>query len=199
MGILMSLVGWIAENFARAVTQGILDARFHILPFISAYSLIVFAFYYLCGDPNDFRPFGRRIFREKTKKTVILSNLLALLFAFLFVFVAELFVGNLWDALFGVELWNYLNQPLHVTQYAGLIPTLGYGGGGFLLLKFVFLPLLRLLQARMSYKTALILTLTLGVLILLDTLRMIVLMGVLGEAPIYWSYNFHENAWSFYY
>ena len=75
----------------------------------------------------------------------------------------------------------------------------GYGGGGFLLLKFVFLPLLRLLQARMPYKTALILTLTLGVLILLDTLRMIVLMGVLGEAPIYWSYHFHENAWTFYY
>ena len=89
MGILMSFVGWVAENFARAVTQGILDARFHILPFISAYSLIVFAFYYLCGDPNDFKPFGRRIFRERTKKTVLLSNLLALLFAFLFVFVAR--------------------------------------------------------------------------------------------------------------
>ena len=197
LGIAMSFIGWLAENLARSVMVGIFDARFYILPFISAYALIVFAFYYLIGDPNDVTFLGRRIFKTRTKKTVILSNLVSLLFCFAFVFIAELVVGNLWDILFGVELWNYLNQPLHITQYTGVLPMLFFGGGGFILSKFVFLPSLRFLQNKMPYKAAVILVSVLGSLILIDTLRMIILMPILGEAPIYWSYDFHENAWTF--
>ncbi len=197
LGIAMSAVGWWAENLARLALVGIFDARFQILPFIGAYALIVFAFYYLIGDPDDFAFLGRRIFREKTKKTVLLSNLVSLLFCCAFVFLSELTVGNLWDALFDVELWNYLDQPLHVTQYAGVIPMVFFGLGGFVLLKFIFFPSLRLMQRKMPYKAALILTCTLGSLILLDALRMIISMPILGEAPIFWSYDLHDNSWTF--
>lgn len=99
-------------------------------------------------------------------------------------------MGNLWDALFGVQLWNYGNMPLHVTQYAGLIPTLGYGGGAYLLFRFVHRPLLKYLRRKVNFNVAKVICCTLGVLIVLDTCIMGIHIAVVGQAPMYWSISF---------
>lgn len=190
MAIGMAFIGWTVENTFRLFKAGVLDSRFHILPFISPYGLIIFAFYFVIGDPDDFTFFGRRLFKEKNRKTKILSNLTTVSLIFFFVFFGELAVGNLWDALFGVELWNYSSLPLHVTQYTGLVSTLGFGIMAYVILKFIYRPVLNLLQKRMSYKIARAISCTLGVAIVLDTVRMIICMAVLNEAPMYWSISF---------
>lgn len=187
IGIGFAMLGWIAENTVRVITQGVFDSRFHLLPFISPYALIPFAFQILLGDPDRLSPFGHRIFKRENLKTKVLSNLLCLALILGAVFLGELVIGNLWEILFGVKLWNYSAFPLHITQYAGLIPTLGYGGGAFLLFRFVYKPLLGLLQRKVTFKAAKGICLTLGIAIVLDTLIMAIQIAILHEPPMYWS------------
>ena len=186
-GIGVAFVGWIAENLARLVMQGIIDCRFHVLPFISPYALIPFAFHIVMGDPDDATVFGRKLFSDKVKHRALYSNLFCLAVLMAGVFFGELAVGNAWDMLFGVQLWNYSTMPFSVTQYAGLIPTVGYGGGAYLIFKLVYKPLMRVIKNNVSFKTAKIICLTLGVLIVLDTVCMMIWTMIMGQPPIYWS------------
>lgn len=186
-GIGVAFVGWIAENLARLVMQGIIDCRFHVLPFISPYALIPFAFHIIMGDPDDATVCGKKLFVDKVKHRALYSNLFCLAVLMAGVFFGELAVGNAWDMLFGVQLWNYSTMPFSVTQYAGLIPTIGYGGGAYLIFKLVYKPLMKVIRTKVSFKTAKIICLTLGVLIVLDTVCMMIQTMILGEPPIYWS------------
>ncbi len=186
LGIITSMMGWIAENLVRLATQGILDSRFHVLPFIPVYGMVVFAAHLIFGDPNDLCVFGKKLFREKTRKTGILSNVVCLLMMYAAVFFGELIVGNAWEMLSGVELWNYDFLPLSVTQYAGLIPTLGYGTGAWLLFRFCMRPALCLLQKKANYKLIVFLNCFLGCLMFADEIAMFLQIFLLGEAPVYW-------------
>lgn len=186
LGIGMAFIGWVAENTVKAISDGIIDARFHVLPFIFSYSLIVFAFHLLFGSPDSVCFFGKKLFLQETKKTKLLSNLLVLAVIYATVFLSELAVGNLWDVCFGVQLWNYSEMPFHVTQYAGLIPTLGYGTGAYLLFKFAYAPALRFVREKINYRTAKIIVCTLGVLIFLDELALIVQIVFFNQAHMLW-------------
>lgn len=184
-GILVAALGWIAENSAKFAVQGIIDCRFHLLPFISVYALVPFAFCIMLGDPDRIAVFGHRLFKKDNKATRVASNVLSCLLICSAVFLGELAVGNLWEIFFGAELWNYSNFPLQVTQYAGLIPTLCYGGGAFLLFRFVYKPVLGLLK-KIDYNVAKAICSTLGVLIILDTCMMGLYTAIMHEPPMYW-------------
>lgn len=190
LGIATAFLGWLAENVVKIISSGTFDCRFHLLPFISPYALIVFAVHIVFGNPDNIAPFGRQLFRNDNPYSKICSNILVLAIIYIFVFFGELIVGNTWEILFGVKLWNYSSSPLHVTQYAGLIPTLGYGTGAYLLFRFVHTPSLKFLQKNKTHKTALILSCTLGVLIVVDTLIMILVTAITRQAPMYWSVHF---------
>lgn len=92
-GIGTAFVGWLAENLARLFTQGIWDCRFHLLPFISPYALIPFAFQILLGDPDSIAFFGHKAFKKENKRTAVLSNLLCISLICGAVFAGELAVG----------------------------------------------------------------------------------------------------------
>lgn len=186
LGMLTSMVGWIAENLARLVTQGILDSRYHLLPFIPVYGMVVFAVHLVFGDPDDLCFFGKKLFKESTKKTKILSNLTCLLMMYAAVFFGELIVGNAWELISGVQLWDYSSMPLSVTQYAGLIPTIGYGTGAFLLFRFVLRPLIELMQRKANYKLVVLFNCIFGCLMFADDIAMFLQVAILGEAPVYW-------------
>ena len=190
LGIATAFLGWLAENAVKMISSGTFDCRFHLLPFISPYALIVFAVHIAFGNPDKIAPFGRQIFHKDNLTSKICSNILVLTIIYFFVFFGELIVGNLWEILFGVKLWNYSSSPLRVTQYAGLLPTLGYGTGAYLLFRFVYTPALNYLRKNMKHKTALILSCTLGVLIVVDTLIMILVTAITRQAPMYWSIRF---------
>lgn len=186
IGIIMAMVGWIAENTVKAINDGVIDSRFHVLPFISPYALVPFAMHICFGNADDVAFFGKKIFKNQTLRTKIASNAITFATTCSAVFLGELAVGNLWDAAFGVQLWNYSKLPLQVTQYAGLIPSLGYGAGAYLFFKFVQGPLLNLLQRKCPYIVAIIIDCTLGVLIVLDTLAMVMQIILFNEAPLLW-------------
>ncbi|MGN0765233.1 MAG: hypothetical protein ACI4MO_01950 [Christensenellales bacterium] len=190
LGIATAFWGWLAENVVKVISSGVIDSRFHLLPFISPYALIVFAVHIVFGNPDKIAPFGKQIFHKDNLTSKICSNILVLATIYFFVFFGELIVGNLWEILFDVKLWNYSSSPLHVTQYAGLIPTIGYGTGAYLLFRFVYTPALNCLRKNMKHKTALIISCTLGVMIVIDTLIMILVTAITRQAPIYWSVHF---------
>lgn len=187
LGIIVAFIGWMVENTAKLIGQGMFDCRFHILPFISPYALIPFAFQILLGDPDSIAPFGHKIFKQDTLKSKILSNVLCFVFICAGVFIGEFTVGTLWEILFGAQLWNYSSFPLQVNQYAGLIPSLAYGSGAYLLFKFAFKPALGLIRKKVNYKVAKKICCTLGVLIVLDTCFMALHIIIFNQPPMYWA------------
>lgn len=187
-GIFVAFLGWVGENIPRAINPVVatIDSRFHILPFISPYLLISFAIHLVIGDPDHLCFFGKPLFKKKTKKTCVLSNLLCYVLLCSGVFLGELVVGNLWEILFGVKMWNYNGFPLTLTQYTSIVTTLGFGSAAYLVVRFVYKPMMKLIRTRVPFKVAKWICLTLGVAIVLDTVWMNVQMAVFGEAPIYW-------------
>ena len=188
MAIGIAFLGWAIENVLRLIAVGVIDCRYHILPFISPYGIAAFAVYVAIGNPNDVAVFGKKLFKEKTKKSVALSNLFCFLFPCLFIFLGELFVGHVWECLFSVELWNYNEQPLHITKYTGLLPSVGGGAACFFAIKFLFYPVLNFLRRKMPKKLATWLCLTLGAAIVLDTAFISVYSAIFGNPPMYWSF-----------
>ena len=103
------------------------------------------------------------------------------------IFLGEILVGSFWEKHFGVQLWDYSMQPLHVTQYTGLISVLGFGTVTYLLFRYLHTPALTFLKKKIKFKTAKIICCTLGLLIVLDTIFMVIHIFVFGFAPTYWS------------
>lgn len=190
MGVIFASAGWIIENTAKLIGSGQIDCRFHLLPFISPYSLIPFALYSVLGNPNHLTCFGKPLFKTKTRKTVFLSNLLSFLFIAFTVFFGELLVGNLWDCLFGVELWNYDNHVTRVTKYTSLRSAFSFGIGGYLIFKLIFSPMLNFFKRKIPRKIAKIVGCTLLLIILLDTVFMGIHIAVFRRAPMYWTVRF---------
>lgn len=185
-GIGIAGLGWVSENAVKIITQGMFDCRFHLLPFISPYALIPFAFQILLGDPDRLSFFGYKLFEKENLKNKVMSNIVCLVLICAAAFFGELVIGSLWETLFGAQLWNYSNLPLQINQYAGLIPAIGYGGGAYLIFRFVYTPLLGLIRRKVNCSVAKWICLTLGVLIVLDTSIMAIRIIAFGQPPMYW-------------
>ena len=187
-GIFIAFLGWVGENIPRAINPVVatIDSRFHLLPFISPYLLISFAIHLVIGDPDHLCFFGKPLFKKKTLKTAVLSNLICYVLLCAGVFFGELAVGNLWEILFGVQLWNYNGWPLTVTQYTSIVTTLGFGTAAYVIVRFVYKPMMKLICEKVPFRVAKWICCTLGVAIVLDTVWMNIQMAMYGEAPIYW-------------
>lgn len=189
LGVLASLVGWLGENLSTFIGSGKIDSRFHLLPFLSPYGLIVLFLYAALRDVNHATFFGKPLFRRNDIQTKILSNVYCLFFITAAAFLGELIVGNLWEKAFGVVLWDYTNHAYCFTRYTCLLTTVLYGIGGYLFFRLGFSPLFRLIK-KLPRKTAKMLGYTLGVLLLLDTTVMGVHIAVFRRAPTYWTVRF---------
>ncbi len=189
-GIFVAFLGWAGENAIRAINLGVIDSRFHLLPFISPYALIGPAIHIAMGDPDDLTFFGKHLFKRSTAKTRVLSNLICYVILCLAVFLGELAVGNLWDVLFGVELWNYNGWPMTVTQYTSIVTTVGFGTAAYVIVRFLYKPMMKLIRTKVPFLVAKWICLTLGIVIVLDTVWMMLQMALWGEAPIYWEIHF---------
>ena len=192
IGIFAAFLGWCAENVVRLISLGVIDNRFHFLPFIFPYALAVIAMFLALGTPENLCFFGHELFRTKTLKNKILSHLSYFLIVSFFVFVGELAVGNFYYYATGLDLWNYSNLPLGVTKYAGLIPSFGYGLGAYLLMVF-FNKMLKLVS-KVPFGIAFGICITLGLAILVDNIYMISYTLVNKKKPEYWSWQVYTKA-----
>lgn len=187
LGIGIAFIGWLVENGFRLFRNGVVDSRFHILPFISPYMSLPFVFHIVFGDADHIRIFKR--FQDNSRKTVILSNVVSYLLLSLGVFVGEFIIGNMWDVFFGVTLWNYTKLPLNFTKFTSPITTFGFGLFAYVILKFIMPPAMKLIRGKVKYSTAKWISLILGTLIILDTVRMGAFIIFTGEAPHLWRWD----------
>ena len=187
--VLASFVGWLGENLSTLIGSGKIDSRFHLLPFLSPYGLIILFLYAALRDVDRATFFGKPLFARDTRATRILSNLYCLLFITAAAFFGELIVGNFWEKAFGVVLWDYTNHAYCLTRYTCLLTTVLYGTGGYLFFRLGFFPLFRRIK-KLPRKTAKILGFTLGALLLLDTAIMSIHIAVFRRPPVYWTVRF---------
>ena len=190
-GIIVAHWGWLIENAVRLANQGYIEDKFHLLPFISPYSLIVFGFHLALRDPDDVVIFGKKIFKTKTVKTMILSNIISFLLISTFVFLGELAIGNLWGECFGIGLWDYSSWPLNVTRYTSIVSTFGFGGGAYLIFRFIYRPMLNFIRRKVNFKVAKVVTLTLGMAIIVDTCILMGHIMITGEVVHYWHWQIY--------
>ncbi len=189
LSIGMAFLGWVAENTFKLLSNGIIDSRFHIFPFLSPYMLVVFAYHILLRDPDDPAFFGKKLFKRIDTKRKALTHVAMWLLMCSMVFVGEFVVGNLWEILFGVQLWCY-SSALTITQYAGVFQALGYGTGAYLIFVFLYKPALKFVTEKVPFKVAKTIDIGLGSLILLDSLFMLICIICFHKAPMYWSIKF---------
>ncbi len=187
--IIMSAIGWIAENTVKLISSGKMDNRFHVLPFIFPYGLAFLAMYAVLGNTNDIGFFGKKLFSKRSVKSVILSNIMYVSIVSFFVFIGELSVGNLYEFATGAKLWDYSSQPLHLTQYVSLSSALGYGVGAYIVMKALS-PLCNALIEKGNIRAVIIADCTLGAAILTDSVCMILITLITKTPPVYWAIQF---------
>ncbi len=185
LSIITAFVGWLAENIGCLIFSGYIDSRYHILPFISPYALIPVAAVILFGDPDHWTFFGKRVFKKDTTASKTLSNLCVFVMCCAIVTVGEFCAGNLFEMFFDEVLWNYSSQPLSFGKYNAFIPTICYSAMVWLLMKFVYKPLMNIMRRKLKYKTAIIISTVVLSLILADAVILLIQMATTG-APLYW-------------
>lgn len=183
LAIPATFIGWLVETIAKIYQTGV--AYTHLIPFIAIYGLCVFGFHLLLGDPDDVAFFGRPLFKTKSRKSKVLSNIISLAAITAASFFGELIAGNGVEILFGVKLWDYSFQKYCFTQYVSLISTVGFGFGGYLAFRFLYMPALAYVRKNVKFRTAKIWNFTLGLLILADGLVFILQIIILRQAPNY--------------
>ncbi len=192
-GIMMtifSFFGWCAENTGKLVVTQFIDNRHQFLPFLIAYGWSVLALYALLGTPDKMRFCKKRILVEDTLKNKILRYVIYFLTVYVAIFVGEIIVGYTYELTTGAILWNYEDLPLHVTKYTSVITTIAYAGAIFILMKFVFTPLMNQI-VKMPKKTAVILDWVFGVILMADFIFMVVYTAINGEGPDIWTLYFN--------
>lgn len=184
-----AFMGWCVENLFRLISIGVLDSRHQLFPFLAAYGFGIFVLYFVFGTPTEMRIFKKRILPENTKRNHTLRVVIYCSVVFVLILFGEMSVGLLFEKLFGVKAWNYLNIPLHITRYTSIPTTIGFTTGITLLMHFVFRPAIVWLE-NLPQKVAFWLALVLGIMIAADYLVMMIYGGVVGHFPEYWSIRF---------
>ncbi len=187
LGIATAFIGWFVENMSMLFVYGVIDARNHTLPFISVYGLIPFALHIALGTADDLRPFGKKIFKEKNSKNILISNIVCFLSICLIVFLGELCVGHGFEILFGVQLWDFTVMPFSITQYTSLITTFGFGLGAYLIFKFIYTPTLDFVRKHIDYRVAKYVSIFLGGAVLIDMFVFIFFTIFVGKPPMLWT------------
>lgn len=184
--LIFAHLGYWVENLFRLFSKGILDSRNQILPFLFCYSIAMWALYLALGTPKKARFFAKQLFDGRTKENRLNSLLYYFSVVFIFIFSGEIVVGEMFEAISGIQLWNYSGIPFHVTQYTSIPTTIALSVGVIILMEYFFTPLMNALQ-KIPRKLVLIIDYVLGTLIVADWLIMIISINVFKIAPNYWS------------
>ena len=136
----LSFLGWAFETGYMFLCSGKWhDRGFMTLPFCPIYGCALFSTYLLAGTPDEPRALLKGV------KNRVLRYALYFLLAFFVPSAFEIAVGFVLDKGLGVCLWSYNGVPLNLGGYACVPVSLAWAVLIFLFMKFLFLPIKRLL------------------------------------------------------
>lgn len=185
--IIFAAIGYVVENVARLLAIGIIDNRFHVLPFIGVYGIIPIAFA-IIGNPNSIGFFNYKVFKKESKGNVILSNIIYIFLIAFFVCFGEIIVGTLYEKIAGVKLWDYSMKWLHITDYTCIESIVGFSLGAFIIAKFIFFPSYDYMVKNCK-KSDVVSFRYIYLVLIADMCFMMVKTVVTGQKPIYYQFS----------
>lgn len=135
---IVSFLGFVVENIWLAFTQGCINNRSMIFPFLFGYGIAIALIYLILGTPNHPRLLGKKLALNSELKR-ILFYLGAVMIC---VSLGEILLGTLVEKVCGFEWWNYTRIPLHITKYTSIPTSLAFGLIITTFMKFFFEPLM---------------------------------------------------------
>lgn len=137
--VLLSFLGWCFETGYLYLRWGeVYDCGFMTLPFCPIYGCTLIAIYWIMGTPNEPRGILKNV------QPALLRYFLYFALAFFIPSVMEYMVGLFFDKTFHLRLWNYKGAPYNLDGYVCLPVSLIWAGLIFLFMRFLFLPLKKL-------------------------------------------------------
>lgn len=194
--IIFAFLGFISESIFKLLTRGYIDSSHHFFPATFTYSIIILLLFTALGEPDKVRFFGRYPFKTQNKKNKALSNLLWCATLAAAVFFGEAIVGSCNYYIAGAVIWDYNSIPLSVKffgcpyAFTSLPTTLAFTLAGWLFMKFLFKPVMRLLQ-KVPVKAAIAVDAVLGALLIGDYIFTLIYTQAYAHAPYYWAVNFN--------
>lgn len=135
--VVVSLLGFCIENIWIAATQGVINNRNMLLPFLWGYGLAILAIYLLFGTPNEPKLFthGLSLSSEAAKTSYYF------LISFLCVCVGEIILGYTIELGCDIIWWDYTPLPLHITRYTSVPTSAAFATLITVFMKHFFLPM----------------------------------------------------------
>ncbi len=177
----MSFGGFCFENIFVAITEGYIDNRNMVLPFLLGYGIAMAAVYLICGTPSAPRFLGIS-FRQRNK---LLNTLYYFTVVFLVVSVGELCIGTFVERVCDVTWWDYSEIPLNFTKFTSVPTSIGFTALMMIFIQFLYAPLygrFKKINKKILYPTAVIFT----VLLIADCVFSGVRMYLTNDFMIIW-------------
>ncbi len=181
----VSLMGFFVENIFIALTNGYMDNRNMILPFLFGYGISILVLYALYGTPEQPRLFRMDIGEERIAANYAKYFTLV----FLTVSLGEIILGSFVERAFGIIWWDYTDIPLHFTRYTSIPTSLGFALLISFFMQVIFEPLCRLFS-RLKRKALIRLASVITVILSLDFLNSALYMLINHKLLRLWSITF---------
>lgn len=156
MAAIISFLGFVVENVWLAITKGYINNRNMNTPFLLGYGLLVIAFYFVLGTPNQM-VLPKNLKKRLSRRAKYIFYFLC---AFFVVCIAEIILGEIVERLCGIEYWNYENLPFHITKYTSVPTSIAFASIITFFMGVCFEPVMELiLQMDMRWMKVLSITL----------------------------------------
>lgn len=180
--ITVSFLGFCIENIWIAATQGVINNRNMLLPFLWGYGLAIFVIYLLFGTPDTPKLFTR----DLSIGSGALSALYYFVIAFLCVCIGEIIVGYAIEWGCDIIWWDYTVLPLHITRYTSVPTSAAFAALITVFMKYLLKPLISLFD-RANPSVLSVVAICLAILLSLDMLNSLIYMIQNGDTMHVWS------------
>ncbi len=185
IAVTVAFLGFWFENIFIAITDGYMDNRNMMLPFLLGHGLGMVAVYLIFGLPSEPRFLKINL---KIKKTY-----LKVIYYFTAVFVAvsvgEALLGTFVEKVFDITWWDYSGIPLHITKFTSVPTSIGFAFVVIMFMHFVFERLMRLFL-RMNRKVLYTLAIIFAVVLFADFVIAAVRMYTTSNFVYIWRIDF---------
>lgn len=138
MMVIVSFLGFSAENIWLIITNGYINNRNMNLPFLLGYGMAMLAIYLLFGVPSQMIFFSKFSVRASRGIKILLYFLCVMIC----VSVGEIILGAVTERFCSIEYWNYERLPLHITKYTSIPTSVGFAAMVTFFMDRIFPPLM---------------------------------------------------------
>lgn len=180
--ITVSFLGFCIENIWIAATQGVINNRNMLLPFLWGYGLAIFVIYLLFGTPEAPKLFTK----ELNIRSSALSTVYYFIIAFLCVCIGEIILGYAIEWGCDIIWWDYSCIPMHITRYTSVPTSAAFATLITVFMKFMLKPMLNLFD-KANPNVIGVLAISLAILLSLDMLNSLIYMIQNNDTMHVWS------------